>query len=114
MVAEPDPPWQSLSMWQPLETVQKVPCARQSLLTGIASGAGIGAIRWLSAGAFVASNWAVGTFVVVSIGTWHICQKNLETEHRKIQKVLVEHIPKRFAKKQQEDVASAAKTDPTP
>jgi cytochrome c oxidase assembly protein subunit 20 len=80
---------QSLSFWEPLKSVEKIPCARNSLLSGIASGAGIGVIRGISAGqfslrslpisltgfkwlgAFVASNWAVGTFVVVSIGSWY-------------------------------------------
>ena len=67
-----------------------MPCARNSLLSGIASGAGVGFIRamgtsmgeviavWYtslivhSTDPFVASNWAVGTFMVISLGTWYV------------------------------------------
>ncbi|KAJ3487471.1 hypothetical protein NLI96_g3510 [Meripilus lineatus] len=80
--------------------IGEIPCARNSLLSGIASGAGIGVIRGMTAGAFVASNWAVGTFLLVSAGTWTICQKAREDERRKVQQV-VEQMPKRFAKQQE-------------
>ncbi|KIK47516.1 hypothetical protein CY34DRAFT_799238 [Suillus luteus UH-Slu-Lm8-n1] len=74
-----------------------MPCARNSLMSGIASGVGVGVIRIMSAGFLVGSHWAVGTFMVVSLGTWTVCQKNIEVERRKIQKV-VEEMPKRFIK----------------
>jgi len=50
--------------------IGEMPCARSSLLNGIAAGAGVGIVRGIGAGPFVASNWAVGTFMLISIGTW--------------------------------------------
>ncbi|KAI0712470.1 hypothetical protein C8Q76DRAFT_734819 [Earliella scabrosa] len=80
-----------------LNRINEIPCARTSLLSGIASGAGIGVIRGMSASVFVASNWAVGTFMLISLGTWTICQRNRAEERRRIQQV-VEAIPKRHLK----------------
>ncbi|KAI6114393.1 hypothetical protein F5141DRAFT_1106326 [Pisolithus sp. B1] len=58
--------------WQDLWETCKIgmPCAWHSLLTGIASGAGVGVIRAIGATPFVASNWAVGTFMDISLGSW--------------------------------------------
>ncbi|PCH39899.1 hypothetical protein WOLCODRAFT_88353 [Wolfiporia cocos MD-104 SS10] len=81
--------------------IGEIPCARSSLLSGIASGAGVGVIRGLSAGPLVACNWAVGTFMLISLGTWSACRKSLEDERRRVQQV-VEQLPKRFAKKSDE------------
>ncbi|EPQ51066.1 hypothetical protein GLOTRDRAFT_133393 [Gloeophyllum trabeum ATCC 11539] len=81
--------------------IGEMPCARGSLLSGIAAGAGVGAVRGLSAGAFVASNWAVGTFVLISVGTWTICQRNRNEERRRIQQV-IEEMPRRYVKKEGE------------
>ncbi|KAF9241165.1 hypothetical protein BU15DRAFT_45253, partial [Melanogaster broomeanus] len=75
----------------------EMPCARNSLLSGIASGAGVGVIRSMSASPFVASNWAVGTFMLISLGSWTVCQKNLEAERRRLAR-MVEEMPKRFTK----------------
>ncbi|KAK7690293.1 hypothetical protein QCA50_006950 [Cerrena zonata] len=77
--------------------IGEIPCARNSLLSGIASGVGIGAVRAMSTSAFAASNWALGTFVVISLGTWQICQKSLLQERTRVQQV-VEQMPKRFVK----------------
>jgi len=86
-----------ISFWDDLQKIGEIPCARNSLLSGIASGAGVGVIRGLSAGPLVASNWAVGTFMLISMGTWTICRKSRDEERRRIQQV-VEQLPKRFAK----------------
>ncbi|KAI0770138.1 hypothetical protein C8Q74DRAFT_1273600 [Fomes fomentarius] len=80
--------------------ISEIPCARNSLLSGIASGVGIGVIRGMSTSVFVASNWAVGTFMLISLGTWTICQRNRTEERRRVQQV-VEAIPKRFVKNDQ-------------
>ncbi|KAI0667751.1 hypothetical protein C8Q78DRAFT_1052410 [Trametes maxima] len=80
-----------------LTHINEIPCARNSLLSGIASGVGIGVIRGMSASVFVASNWAVGSFMLISLGTWTICQKNREEERRRLQ-LAFESMPKRFAK----------------
>ncbi|KAI0251969.1 hypothetical protein BJV78DRAFT_1125294 [Lactifluus subvellereus] len=80
--------------------IGEVPCARNSLLSGIASGVGVGVIRGLSVHPFAASNWAVGTFVLVSLGTWYvtICQRNIHEERQRVQTV-VEQLPKRMLAK---------------
>ncbi|KAG2342182.1 hypothetical protein BDR05DRAFT_990559 [Suillus weaverae] len=85
------------NFWQDAREAFKMPCARNSLMSGIASGVGVGVIRIMSAGFLVGSHWAVGTFMVVSLGTWTVCQRNIEAERRKLQKV-VEEMPKRFIK----------------
>ncbi|KDQ62623.1 hypothetical protein JAAARDRAFT_203715 [Jaapia argillacea MUCL 33604] len=90
-----------VSIFDDFQRIGEIPCARNSLLSGIASGAGIGVIRGMNTGLFAACNWAVGTFVIISIGTWQICQNSRETERRRIQQV-VEEMPKRFAKQQQQ------------
>ncbi|KAI0373672.1 hypothetical protein BV20DRAFT_1049620 [Pilatotrama ljubarskyi] len=86
-----------ISVRDDLSHINEIPCARNSLLSGIASGVGIGIIRGMSASVFVASNWAVGSFMLISLGTWTICQRNREEERRRVQQV-VEAIPKRFVK----------------
>ncbi|KAH7885256.1 hypothetical protein F5I97DRAFT_1352984 [Phlebopus sp. FC_14] len=90
-----------ISIVDDFQRLGEIPCARNSLLSGIASGAGVGVIRGMSAGPLVASNWAVGTFMLISLGTWTICQKNIEAERRKLARV-VEEMPKRFVKKKEE------------
>ncbi|KAI6147127.1 hypothetical protein BKA82DRAFT_1004536 [Pisolithus tinctorius] len=86
-----------ISIVDDFQRLGEMPCARHSLLTGIASGAGVGVIRAISASPFVASNWAVGTFMVISLGSWTICQRNLQAERRRVARV-VEEMPKRFIK----------------
>jgi len=87
-----------LSPTDDLQRVGEIPCARNSLLSGIASGVGVGVIRGLSVHPFVASNWAVGTFMLVSLGTWTICQRNILEERRRVQTV-VEQLPQRMLAK---------------
>ncbi|KAF8551683.1 hypothetical protein OG21DRAFT_1478027 [Imleria badia] len=90
--------WQDV--WIAFKRLGEMPCARNSLLSGIASGAGVGFIRAMSASPFVASNWAVGTFMLISLGTWTVCRKNVETERRRLSRV-VEEMPKRFIKQKE-------------
>jgi len=88
--------------WSDFARIGEMACIRSSLLTGIASGVGIGVIRGLSARPFVASNWAVGTFMVISTGSWTICQKAKRDEIRRLQHV-VEGIPNRYTQKENKD-----------
>ncbi|TBU40267.1 hypothetical protein BD309DRAFT_967809 [Dichomitus squalens] len=92
-----------------MNRINEIPCARNSLLSGIASGVGIGVIRGMSSSVFVASNWAVGTFMLISLGTWTICQRNREEERRRLQQV-VEAIPKRFVKTEEGPGSGEPKT----
>ncbi|KAH9851700.1 hypothetical protein C2E23DRAFT_828776 [Lenzites betulinus] len=89
-----------ISVRDDLARINEIPCARNSLLSGIASGVGIGVIRGMSASVFVASNWAVGSFMLISLGTWTICRRNMEEERRRMQTVM-EAIPKRHLNTEQ-------------
>jgi len=91
-----------LSPREDLERIGEIPCARNSLLSGIASGVGVGVVRGLSVGPFAASNWAMGTFMLVALGTWTICQRNIQEERRRVQ-TIVEQLPKRVVAKPSED-----------
>ncbi|KAI0736313.1 hypothetical protein C8Q72DRAFT_803894 [Fomitopsis betulina] len=97
--------YKRISFSDDLQKIGEIPCARSSLLSGIASGAGVGVIRGLSTSAFVASNWAVGTFMAVTLGSWAICRRSRAEERRRIQQV-VEQLPKRFAKQQGDATSS--------
>ncbi|KDQ09905.1 hypothetical protein BOTBODRAFT_36720, partial [Botryobasidium botryosum FD-172 SS1] len=72
----------------------QVPCARESLMYGIASAAGIGAIRFLNGGPRVAANWAVGTFVFISIASWEVCRRARDREQQTM-RMIVEKYPQR-------------------
>jgi len=91
-----------LSPREDLQRVGEIPCARNSLLNGIASGVGVGVIRGLSVGPFAASNWAMGTFMLVSLGTWTICQQRIQEERRRVQ-TIVEQLPKQVIAKPSEN-----------
>ncbi|KAF9643281.1 hypothetical protein BDM02DRAFT_3104620 [Thelephora ganbajun] len=78
--------------------IGEMPCVRSSLLTGIASGVGVGVIRGVSARPFVASNWAVYTFLVISTGSWILCQKAKRDEFARIHRVM-DSLPARTLKK---------------
>ncbi|KAI0269794.1 hypothetical protein BC834DRAFT_863393 [Gloeopeniophorella convolvens] len=96
-----------LSPSEDLQRVGEIPCARNSLLSGIASGVGVGVIRGLSVSVFAASNWAVGTFMLVSLGTWTICQRNIQDERRRVQMV-VEQLPQRMVAKPKDESPSGS------
>ncbi|KAL2003283.1 hypothetical protein VTN02DRAFT_4404 [Thermoascus thermophilus] len=56
----------------------KAPCARESLLTGLGAGFGVGGIRGILGGLgslWPACNWAVGAFAIASIGMHEFCQR---------------------------------------
>jgi len=87
-----------VSPYDDMQRIGEIPCARNSLLSGIASGVGIGVIRGLSVRPLAASHWTVGTFMLVSLGTWTICQRNIVEEKLRVQTV-VELLPKRVITK---------------
>ncbi|KAL0960719.1 hypothetical protein HGRIS_005745 [Hohenbuehelia grisea] len=104
-----------VDVWNSMKNITQIPCARNSLLSGIASGLGIGVIRGLSTGApdtpynhplmpeavysgpLVAGNWAMATFTLISLGSWHICQRQLTRERETVQKI-VDSLPQRSIK----------------
>jgi len=82
--------------------VGEMPCVRSSLLTGIASGVGVGVIRGVSARPFVASNWAMSTFLVISTGSWMLCQKAKRDEFTRVHRVM-DSMPARTLRKDEGD-----------
>ncbi|GFZ52380.1 hypothetical protein JCM24511_10153 [Saitozyma sp. JCM 24511] len=67
---------QRVDVARDLENIGQIPCARNSLLYGIAGGAGVGAVRFISSRrAKLASNWAVGAFVGISIVQWYVAAR---------------------------------------
>ncbi|PNY28863.1 Cytochrome c oxidase protein 20, mitochondrial [Tolypocladium capitatum] len=72
--------------------VASTPCARQGFLAGIASGAGLGGLKFVLQGAPIrtslnrsgnatkAANWAVGIFVLGSMASYEYCQYQRRSE----------------------------------
>ncbi|KAJ5773602.1 Cytochrome oxidase biogenesis protein Cox20 subunit [Penicillium paradoxum] len=60
-----------------MSTVHKRPCARESLLTGIGVGFGVGGLRGVLKGRYYlwsAGNWAVGMFAISSLASYEYCR----------------------------------------
>ncbi|KAJ7236743.1 hypothetical protein B0H12DRAFT_1140012 [Mycena haematopus] len=82
--------------------IGQVPCARNSLLAGIASGVGIGFIRGMSAPPVVAGSWAMFTWALVSGTSFHFCTKKLE-DQQKLTRIAIEKLPKQLRLKKEDD-----------
>lgn len=69
--------------------MHQAPCARTGLLTGIGSGAAVGALRWVM-GLPVprAANWAVGAGVLAAAGQYEYCQFRRREEREKVRRVV--------------------------
>ncbi|GLB38234.1 putative protein of unknown function (DUF3767) [Lyophyllum shimeji] len=98
-----------VDVFQSVTHFSDIPCARNSLLGGIASGAGIGVVRGISSSALVAGNWAMATFVIVSLGSYHLCQKQMADERKVVTKV-IESMPRRVVKQQEGSDETTAKS----
>ncbi|KAM5475937.1 hypothetical protein MauCBS54593_000619 [Microsporum audouinii] len=73
---------QSLSL-DKFISAYKAPCARDSLLLGIGTGFGVGGVRAILGGIrslWSASNWAVGSFAIVSLAVHEYCQRQRAIE----------------------------------
>ncbi|RIA91987.1 hypothetical protein C1645_692168, partial [Glomus cerebriforme] len=91
------------------KNIGKIPCARKSFLYGIGGGATTGALRFLQKGNVLsASNWAVGSFSIISIGTWEYCRYKRQLQNEKF-KIVVEQINELNRKKAQAKVTEKAK-----
>ncbi|KAI9147723.1 Cytochrome c oxidase protein 20 [Paramyrothecium foliicola] len=61
--------------------VPNTPCSREGLLTGIATGAGVGGLKFVIHGkAKSAANWAVGFFILASTASYEYCQYRRRAE----------------------------------
>ncbi|CAL5870200.1 uncharacterized protein PFLUO_LOCUS4435 [Penicillium psychrofluorescens] len=66
-----------------LSNIHKTPCARDSLMTGIGAGFGIGGVRAIFGGLpslWSAGNWAVGVFAITSLAAYEFCRKRQRDE----------------------------------
>ncbi|KAJ7433017.1 hypothetical protein B0H11DRAFT_1722003 [Mycena galericulata] len=82
--------------------IGEVPCGRNSLLHGIASGVGIGFIRAISAHPIIAGNWAFGTFALISTASWLMCVRKIE-EQQQLTRKAIQNLPKQLRLKNEED-----------
>ncbi|RSH93287.1 hypothetical protein EHS25_007641 [Saitozyma podzolica] len=111
---------QRVDVARDLENIGQIPCARNSLLYGIAGGAGVGAVRFISSrseqallerrprvvlrawltgqGAKLASNWAVGAFVGIAIVQWQLCN-NARAKELQQMRMIQEKFSHRHASK---------------
>ncbi|KAF5369286.1 hypothetical protein D9758_002604 [Tetrapyrgos nigripes] len=96
-----------------LKNVDKIPCARNSFLTGIAGGAGMAFIRGMSVAPIVAGHWFAGTFLVLSLGSWQLCQAKIERERQNVARI-IESGPKRTLRKAEEGTESSSSSPSEP
>lgn len=92
-----------------LSTFHKAPCARESLLTGIGAGFGIGGIRGVFGGMrslWSAGNWAVGIFAITSLASYEICRRRRIEELHGMQQAV--GLMKQVKEKKQQDKEKAA------
>ncbi|KAI9638956.1 uncharacterized protein MKK02DRAFT_41986 [Dioszegia hungarica] len=81
---------ETIDLKNDFRNIEQIPCIRQSLLSGIAGGAGIGAVRYLaSRSPRAGANWAVASFVIVSIFQ---CASETARRHEKDTGALPTHI----------------------
>ncbi|KAH9904373.1 hypothetical protein F4778DRAFT_60273 [Xylariomycetidae sp. FL2044] len=87
--------------------IHKVPCARESFLTGIGAGAIVGFGRVvLGARIPKAANWAFGSFVVGNIIQWEYCRAQRAKEKEAMLRV-VEVMDRKQAEKKAQAVEAA-------
>ncbi|KIO29251.1 hypothetical protein M407DRAFT_21644 [Tulasnella calospora MUT 4182] len=86
-----------VSVVDDFKRLPEIPCARNSLMYGIASGAGIGALRYLNAGPKAAANWAMGAFVFISCTSWAVCRRERGQE-LEVMQTMQRQYPERHAR----------------
>ncbi|KAJ9156742.1 hypothetical protein NKR19_g4216 [Coniochaeta hoffmannii] len=70
-------------------SVHQAPCSRDGFLTGIGSGAAVGALRFvLGSGVPKAANWAVGAGVLGAVLQYEYCQASRRREREKMKRVV--------------------------
>ncbi|KAN0063461.1 hypothetical protein ACQY0O_003908 [Thecaphora frezii] len=69
--------------------IPTMPCARSSLLMGIASGAGVVGIHLIAGrGLRPGLNWGVGTFCFISLASWETCRRSRKAELLRMRTVI--------------------------
>ncbi|CAO1630636.1 unnamed protein product [Parajaminaea phylloscopi] len=73
-------------------TAGKVPCARSSLLTGIATAGGITAIGLVTGRTMRhATRWGGAAFIVVSLASWETCRRGRIAEATRMKTIIEQH-----------------------
>ncbi|KAG8955872.1 hypothetical protein FRC04_006319 [Tulasnella sp. 424] len=90
-----------VSVVDDFKRLPEIPCARNSLMYGIASGAGIGALRYLNAGPKAAANWAMGAFVFISCTAWTVCRRE-RAQELEVMQTMQRQYPDRHARQAKE------------
>jgi cytochrome c oxidase assembly protein subunit 20 len=68
-----------------MRRVVKTECGRNSLLYGIGGGMAIGLARFMiSRQVLTSTNWAVGGFTLISLGSWEWCRYQLLQKAQKM------------------------------
>ena len=66
-----------------------MPCARGSLLMGMATAAGVTGISLVAGrGLRRGLNWGVGSFCFVSLASWETCRRNIKAEQMRMRTVI--------------------------
>ncbi|KAI8992050.1 hypothetical protein BDF20DRAFT_847953 [Mycotypha africana] len=69
--------------------INKIPCARNSLLYGIVGGVTMGAIRFaLKRSVPTSANWAVGSFCGISVVTFEACNMDRKRKLEKLKLIV--------------------------
>ncbi|WFD30410.1 hypothetical protein MSPP1_001429 [Malassezia sp. CBS 17886] len=85
-----------MNLAEELKRLPQIPCARSSLLFGIASGTSIGAIQFLAGrGMNRTLNWATGTFLFVAVCGWETCRRTHKGDQAHIQEIVRAHAKRR-------------------
>ncbi|WVN85859.1 uncharacterized protein L203_101011 [Cryptococcus depauperatus CBS 7841] len=96
------------------ENIGQVPCARKSLLYGIAGGAGLGAVRFLgSRQPLSAGHWAVWSFVAISAFQWETCTRARRKELAQM-RTIVDRYPHRHVSNLKKKTDEQDTTDHSP
>ncbi|TKY90067.1 hypothetical protein EX895_000065 [Sporisorium graminicola] len=72
-----------------LSRIGSIPCARGSLLMGMATAAGVIGISLVAGrGLRRGLNWGVGSFCFVSLASWETCRRNIKAEQMRMRTVI--------------------------
>lgn len=112
--------WDKVDM-RDVGRIERIPCARDSLLTGIGAGTvtGSAAFFLFKRPILSACNWAVVAFCGVAIGAWEYCTRTKAAEYDLIQKVMIaskeyEKLRREQARLEGETKAATAGITPRP
>ncbi|WVQ85330.1 hypothetical protein IAT38_007495 [Cryptococcus sp. DSM 104549] len=91
---------------QDLENIGQIPCARNSLLYGIAGGTGLGVVRFLGSRRVISGgNWAVGGFIAIATFQWETCNRARRKELAQMRAIQERYPHRHVSKLRRKDAA---------